>query len=191
MPDLVMLVSCARRWKKIFSSKTHGGKRDYAVALAIDVSQSVSDHTAQCIVASVVMMLAALDEIGVETVSIITFGAKITCVKTEDQPMDGVVVAALLSVLRFDQPRTRDAEAIECVAAVSRSVVQRFRNSTHCNKFECAQVRNRHATCLKRERAEDVLCFHRRLQLRWSRSNTRAVPSGRGRNRCCGCGGWA
>ena len=116
-----------RRWKKIFSSKTHGGKRDYAVALAVDVSQSVGDHTAQCTVASVVMMLAALEEIGVETVSIITFGAKITCVKTEDQPMDSVVVAALLSALRFDEPRTRDAEAIECVAGVAcSSILQRF-----------------------------------------------------------------
>ena len=84
----------------------------YSVALAIDVSRSIGSHTGKCVVASVAILVAALQEIGVDSVTILTFGDRITLVKPESAPMDAVSVAALLSCLRFDEARTCDAEAI-------------------------------------------------------------------------------
>lgn len=101
------------RWKKIFASKTHGGKREYAVVLAIDVSESVSANSGRSIVASVAMLCAAFQEVGIESISILTFGDKVHLIKQESQPLDGITLAALLHAVQFNAPRTRDAEAVE------------------------------------------------------------------------------
>lgn len=96
------------------------------MALVIDVSRSVGSHTSQCTVASVITMLAALDEVGIEAVTILAFGAKVTLIKAEDQPMDSATVAKLLTSLHFDEPQTRDADAIECVVWRCRCYHDRF-----------------------------------------------------------------
>ena len=52
-------------YKKIFSTRTAGGKRQYSVAIALDISQSMSGCPLQSAVATFVMLVeGALDELG-------------------------------------------------------------------------------------------------------------------------------
>lgn len=78
----------------------------------------MGEHSVQSMVTSVVMLMAVLEDAGVDNVTIVTFGSKVTCVKTDSQPFDAVTIAGLLSALTFDEPMTRDADAIECVFLV-------------------------------------------------------------------------
>jgi Mg-chelatase subunit ChlD len=116
LPGLIKAMSTNFSYKKIFSSKTAGGRRQYAVAILVDVSASMAGHIEECTVESLVLLLCALQQAGIESVSIICFGSVLTLVKTEQQPWDASTAYALLSSLRFGAGDsglgTKDADAI-------------------------------------------------------------------------------
>jgi hypothetical protein len=63
IPGLVKAVSSNFSYTKIFARKAGGGKRQYKVALLLDVSQSMQGHLAQCALEALMMMAEALGQV--------------------------------------------------------------------------------------------------------------------------------
>lgn len=57
LPGLIKAVVTDFNYKKFFSNKTAGGKREYSVWLLLDVSLSMSGHLETCAVEAIVMMI--------------------------------------------------------------------------------------------------------------------------------------
>jgi uncharacterized protein with von Willebrand factor type A (vWA) domain len=98
--------------KRIFGQPLAGGKRQHTVALLLDVSQSLSQHQLQSAVATCLAMAAALSQMGIEF-HVLTFGERVTLVKTADVPWDAAAMFAVLSTLSANQQTSSiDASAI-------------------------------------------------------------------------------
>jgi hypothetical protein len=63
IPGLVKAVSSNFSYTKIYARKAGGGKRQYKVALLLDVSQSMQGHLAQCALEAVMVMAEALGQV--------------------------------------------------------------------------------------------------------------------------------
>lgn len=81
LPGLIKAVISDFNYKKFFSIKAAGGKRMYSVSLVLDISLSMNGHLANCAVESLVILISALQRIGVESFSIILFGETVQYVK--------------------------------------------------------------------------------------------------------------
>jgi len=120
LPGLIRAVITDFNYKKFFSNKSAGGKRNYSVGLVLDVSLSMNGHLANCAVESLVALIASLRNVGIENFYIVLFGEKIRILKTEDQEWNPFAVYALLSLLRFDRDfGTFDADAIHTALDLS------------------------------------------------------------------------
>lgn len=114
LPGLIKAVSTDFAYKKFFSTKSAGGKRDYGIVFAIDVSLSMRGHLANCVVESLLIFIASMMKIGIENFSIVLFGDCVKVVKTETQQWDSLSIFTLLNNLRFDEQfGTFDAHGIE------------------------------------------------------------------------------
>lgn len=81
LPGLIKAVISDFNYKKFFSIKAAGGKRMYSVSLVLDVSLSMNGHLANCAVESLVILISALQRVGIESFSIILFGEAVQYVK--------------------------------------------------------------------------------------------------------------
>lgn len=126
LPGLIKAVITDFNYKKIFSSKKTGGKRDYGIVIALDISMSMNGHLADCAIETTVCLIAALNRCGIENYSIVLFGEEVKLIKTEEQQWDSSTMYALMSSVNFENEfATMDADAIE----VSLSLLSR--SSTH------------------------------------------------------------
>jgi len=114
LPGLIKAVISDWKYKKIFSTKTAGGRREYSVVIALDVSFSMNGHLSENLLESFACLVLALKKTGIENFSILLFGEKVNVIKTESQEWNAVSVLAFLSELRFNQYATFDADAINC-----------------------------------------------------------------------------
>ena len=116
LPGLLKAFVTDFRYKKIFSSRTAGGVRRYAVAIVLDISQSMEGHSLDCALASVVMIISALQEIGIDNFSVVVFGETVELVKGPDSTHEwnAPTILSLLSRVRRQMSHcfTRDADAL-------------------------------------------------------------------------------
>eukprot|EP00899_Mesostigma_viride_P017508 jgi/Mesvir1/25759/Mv01936-RA.3 len=99
MPGLIRAICSDWQYKKVFATKQRGGKREYAVAVAIDISVSMEGHLQECAVETLIVLLTSLQRVGIEAVSILTFGSAVRLVKAEGHPWDAATAYALLNNL--------------------------------------------------------------------------------------------
>ena len=119
LPGLVKAVITDFNYKKIFSTKTAGGKKVYSIVLVIDISYSMNGHMADCVIDVLICLISSLQKIGIENFSIILFGKNVKIIKLENQAWDSRVMYALFDNLRFDSNyATNDADAIETAIAI-------------------------------------------------------------------------
>jgi len=96
LPALIKAASSNYTNRKIFASKTAGGKRTYQVALLLDVSQSMQGHLQQCGLEVLAVMTDALGRVGLDDFVVMTFGAVPVLVKDADTAWDGPCKLALM-----------------------------------------------------------------------------------------------
>ena len=104
-------------YKRVFSTKSAGGRREYCVTLIMDVSPSMAGYLEDCTVMSFVVMVSALLEIGVDSVTVLLFDSGVKIIKVESQEWDAVTMLALLSNLSFDTNSvavSNDGHALHC-----------------------------------------------------------------------------
>eukprot|EP01127_Copromyxa_protea_P012712 TRINITY_DN3334_c0_g4_i1.p1 TRINITY_DN3334_c0_g4~~TRINITY_DN3334_c0_g4_i1.p1 ORF type:complete len:2536 (-),score=396.53 TRINITY_DN3334_c0_g4_i1:97-7002(-) len=114
LPGLIKAVITDFNYRKFFSVKAAGGKRNYSVCLVLDVSLSMNGHLANCALETLVMLISSLKCIGVDTFSLVLFGETVRILKTEDKDWSPTTILALLSYLFSDNHfGSVDADAIE------------------------------------------------------------------------------
>ncbi|CAM4825000.1 unnamed protein product [Rotaria magnacalcarata] len=101
-------------YKKIFSAKLAGGKRDHAICLVLDVSTSMFGTLSIGMIKTIVVFIAALRKLSLENFSIIVFGRDVRLSKTNEQSWYAASIYTLIQQLRFDRDDdTNDADALE------------------------------------------------------------------------------
>ncbi|CAF3836916.1 unnamed protein product [Rotaria sp. Silwood1] len=114
LPGLIKAMTSEWTYKKIFSSKLAGGKRDHAVCLVLDVSTSMLGTLSTGLKEAVIVLTAALRKLDLTQFGIIVFGHEVRLIKSNEQAWDAATIYTLVSELRFDQDEdTKDADAIE------------------------------------------------------------------------------
>jgi hypothetical protein len=115
LPGLIKAVITDFNYKKFFSTRTAGGRREYSVVLAVDVSLSMHGHLEECAVETLLLLVTTLIELQIDTFSIVLFGERVRVIKRQDQPWDAPTIFALLANLRFDNELgSCDADAVRC-----------------------------------------------------------------------------
>ena len=113
LPGLIKAVISDFNYRKIFSTKTAGGKRDYALMFALDISNSMSGHLTESMLNAFITLLFSLNKIGIENYSIILFAETVKLIKLESQPWNSLVLYTLIQALKYDREyMTNDADAI-------------------------------------------------------------------------------
>ena len=119
LPGLIKAVSTDFNYKKIFSSKTAGGRKQYTVSLLVDISLSMNGLLAQSAVEALVTIIAALTRLNLESFSILLFGERVRIMKSHEMSWDTAAIFMLLSTLSFDaEYASMDADAVECALAL-------------------------------------------------------------------------
>ncbi|UJR19420.1 hypothetical protein I4U23_022550 [Adineta vaga] len=114
LPGLVKAVATDYTYKRIGSSKTAGGKRQYSIIFAIDTSMSMIGHLEHCAMESLLLLTSALVECGIDNFGIILFGYGVRILKKFDQSWDEVTIYMLLqNFIISETVGTNDAIAIE------------------------------------------------------------------------------
>jgi len=116
LPGLIKAVCSDWTYKKYLASLSQGGRRRYSVAIAVDVSQSMSGHLIACARESLIVMMAALGRIGLDF-SLLVFGTGVSVLKGPGDALDGATKLLLLNALfRCDGQASLDAPAVDtCV----------------------------------------------------------------------------
>jgi len=113
LPGLIKAIITDFNFKKIFGSRTAGGRRQYSVTILVDISASMMGQMESAVAATLVMLTTALTVVGLDHFSLMTFGDRVRLLKSSEQPWDATAQVTLLSQLRFDTSfRTLDADAV-------------------------------------------------------------------------------
>lgn len=142
LPGLIKAVCTDFNYKKYFSTKSGGGRRDYALSLVIDVSQSMEGILHRCTVESCVEFVSSFARVGVEAFSIILFSNTVVPIKLEDQPFDAIALYALLHNIHCENRcGSCDADAIDLAVSMLKVGVLRacaaFWASCNCGAHRC------------------------------------------------------
>ena len=100
--------------KKIFANKKGGGKSEYAIVLLLDISVSMKHSVNQaCALETLFLMIGALQQMNIETFSVILFAEQIYPIKLPDMVWEDVCVAMLMKTVEMiHEPATMDADAL-------------------------------------------------------------------------------
>jgi len=113
LPGLVKAMVSNWQYKKYFSTKSAGGKREYNISVVIDTSASMRCGTNKNeSTLGFLGLLLTLARIGIDDFSVVTFGRRVRVVKTSNQQWDNESKFLLLSQLWSGDLATFDAEAI-------------------------------------------------------------------------------
>lgn len=114
LPGLIKAMTTEWNYKKIFSAKLAGGKRDHALCFVCDVSTSMFGTLSIGMLDTIVGLIAALRKLNLENFGVIVFGRTVRLIKTNEQAWDTLCIYTLMQELRFDRDDdTKDADAIE------------------------------------------------------------------------------
>ena len=114
LPGVIKAMTSEWSYKKIFSAKLAGGKRDHAICFVLDISTSMYGTLSVGLMNAIVSFMGALRKLEMVNVGIVVFGHEVHLIKTNEQSWDATCIFTLIQALRFDQQDdTRDADAIE------------------------------------------------------------------------------
>ncbi|CAF2142093.1 unnamed protein product [Rotaria magnacalcarata] len=114
LPGVIKAMTTEWTYKKIFSAKLAGGKRDHAICLVLDVSTSMFGTLSIGMIKTIVVFIAALRKLSLENFGIIVFGRDVRLSKTNEQSWYAASIYTLIQQLRFDRDDdTNDADALE------------------------------------------------------------------------------
>lgn len=114
LPGLIKAMTTEWNYKKIFSAKLAGGKRDHALCLVLDVSTSMFGTLSIGMLDTIVGLIAALRKLNLENFGVIVFGRTVRLIKTSEQTWDTACIYTLMRQIRFDRDDdTKDADAVE------------------------------------------------------------------------------
>ncbi|UJR07196.1 hypothetical protein I4U23_011484 [Adineta vaga] len=114
LPGLIKAMTTEWSYKKIFSAKLAGGKREHMMCLVLDISTSMFGTLSIGLMDTIVVLIAALRKINLENFGIIVFGRSVRLIKTNEQGWDAACIYTLMQELRFDRDDdTKDADALE------------------------------------------------------------------------------
>eukprot|EP00398_MALV-I-01_sp_L67-1_P000939 gene939-955_t len=104
---------------KIFANKMAGGRRNYSIVIAVDVSASMQGHLRSCTMEALVLMVSSFQKCGIFNFSVIVFGQTVQIIKTEEQEWDPAVIWSLLTSIRTDEHYgTLDAVAVDVATEI-------------------------------------------------------------------------
>ena len=119
LPGLIKAVSTDFNYKKYFSSKTAGGRKEYSVCLAIDTSLSMHGQLAQSTIEAAVTIISALLQLDLDSFSVLLFGETVRLIKSSEMPWNRAAIYTFLSQLEFEAEfATLDADAVQCALAL-------------------------------------------------------------------------
>ncbi|CAF4982453.1 unnamed protein product [Rotaria sp. Silwood1] len=114
LPGVIKALTSEWSYKKIFSAKLVGGKRDHAVCFVLDRSTSMYGTLSAGLMNAMVVLMGALRKLEIVNIGIVVFGHEVHLIKTSEQNWDAMSIFTLMQTLRFDlDADTRDADAIE------------------------------------------------------------------------------
>jgi len=114
LPGFIRHLATKGNEQKIFSSKTAGGKPEYAIAILLDISASMSHGKKQaCALETVFLMINALQQMNIYDFAVVLFGENVYPIKMPHLVWDSACTAALISMACQSQEKsTMDADAI-------------------------------------------------------------------------------
>ncbi|CAF1506682.1 unnamed protein product, partial [Rotaria sordida] len=114
MPGLIKAMTSEWTYKKIFSAKRAGAKRDHALCFVLDISTSMFGAMAEGLKETLIAFIGACRRLELDNFSVIVFGTDVRLVKTHEQQWDASVILTLIEQMDFNTDAdTRDADAIE------------------------------------------------------------------------------
>lgn len=114
LPGLIKAMTTEWSYKKIFSAKLAGGKREHAVCLVLDVSTSMFGTLSSGLIDGLIVLIGALRKLNLDNCGVIVFGKNVRLIKTNEQSWGAACLATLINELRFhEDDDTRDADALE------------------------------------------------------------------------------
>ena len=114
LPGLVKAIATDFAYKRIGSSKTAGGKRQYSIMFVIDTSMSMIGHLEHCAIESLLLLTSSLVQCGIDNFGIILFDHRVRILKKFDQPWDEFTIYMLLQNFIISTiVGTNDAMALE------------------------------------------------------------------------------
>lgn len=114
LPGVIKAMTSEWSYKKIFSAKLAGGKRDHAVCFVLDISTSMYGTLSAGLMNAIVVLMGALRKLEMVNVGIVVFGKEVHLIKTNEQSWDATCTFTLMQALQLDQQDdTKDADAIE------------------------------------------------------------------------------
>jgi hypothetical protein len=114
IPGLIKAMISEWTYKKIFSAKQAGPKRDHAICFVLDVSTSMFGNMADGLKDSLISLIGACRRLELDNFSLIVFGKNVRLIKTNEQPWDTSVILTLIEQLDFTQDdESKDVDALE------------------------------------------------------------------------------
>ena len=114
LPGLIKAMTTEWSYKKIFSAKLAGGKREHAACLVLDASTSMFGTLSSGLTDGILVLIGALRKLNLDNCGVIVFGKDVRLIKTNEQSWDAACISTVMNELRFDQDDdTRDADALE------------------------------------------------------------------------------
>ncbi|CAF1389836.1 unnamed protein product [Rotaria magnacalcarata] len=77
LSDLIKAMTSEWSYKKIFSLKLAGGKRDHALCLVLDITVSMFGNMGEYLVETLIIFIGALKKLGFDNYSIVLFGKSV------------------------------------------------------------------------------------------------------------------
>ncbi len=115
LPGLIKAFATNFSFKKFYCSRTAGGRREYNVAIVIDVSNSMQGSFEDGTLLAFATLMSALTLTGIEQVSVVLFGSKVRIVKTATMAWDPASILLFMHSAVSDATMgTNDAAGIHC-----------------------------------------------------------------------------
>lgn len=116
LQGLIKAVITDFNYKKFYSTRSAGGKREYAVCLLLDISQSMDGHLLSSALESLIMMVEALMELKLDEFSLVLFGSNVHLIKDGSQVWGKEHILSLLAPKRLHctgHTTTNDGAAVK------------------------------------------------------------------------------
>jgi hypothetical protein len=157
LPGLIKAVITDFNHKKIFATKSAGGKRSYNLVIAIDVSASMSGHLSACAKDTLAILVGCILRLGIENFSIIAFGEQVQLVKSESQPWGPVACYVTMAALSTAGTQgTFDGAALQYALDILQSGSGRGRKSVIMLTDGLSPQPNELSLALRRASDQDV-----------------------------------
>ena len=116
LQGLIKAVITDFNYKKFYSTRTAGGKREYVTCILVDISQSMDGNLISSALESLVMIVEALVEMKLDEFAVVLFGSNVQLIKEASQEWSKEHMLSLLAPNRLNctgHTSTQDGAAIK------------------------------------------------------------------------------